>query len=74
MAASAKIVFRYVILRACPSGFPDPQARERGSGDFLSLLSRTLSQSYVALKSNVCSVTDKHDNVHKLFVPNARQV
>ena len=33
-------------------------------------LSRTL---YKSLKSNVCSVTDKHDNVHKLFVvPNAR--
>ena len=34
-------------------------------------LSRTQSQSYVALKSNVCSVTDKHDNVHNLFVSTA---
>ena len=35
-------------------------------------LSRTLSQSYVALKSNAGSVTDRHDNLHKLFVPTAR--
>ena len=35
-------------------------------------LSRTLSQSHVALKSNVGNVTDKHGNVHKLFVPTAR--